>query len=139
MLDRRREAIARVTEMKTGTILVSSLRQCEPARANKFKKTLLAAGDLLISKDGTIGKTAFVSDALAGGNITQHILRFAISNFLDRCFVRLAIDGPFCQAWMVGETKGVALQGVNVGDFRRMPIPVPPWRSSAASSPRWTS
>lgn len=27
---------------------------------------------------------------------------------------------------MDGETKGVALKGVNVGDFRRMPIPVPP-------------
>jgi type I restriction enzyme, S subunit len=27
---------------------------------------------------------------------------------------------------MAGETKGVALQGVNVGDFRRMPIPLPP-------------
>jgi len=27
---------------------------------------------------------------------------------------------------MAGETKGVALQGVNVGDFRRMSIPLPP-------------
>lgn len=27
---------------------------------------------------------------------------------------------------MSGETKGVALPGVNVGDFRRMPIPLPP-------------
>lgn len=27
---------------------------------------------------------------------------------------------------MAGETKGVALKGVNVGDFRRMPIPLPP-------------
>jgi type I restriction enzyme S subunit len=27
---------------------------------------------------------------------------------------------------MLKETKGVALPGVNVGDFRRMPLPVPP-------------
>jgi type I restriction enzyme S subunit len=27
---------------------------------------------------------------------------------------------------MKSETKGVALPGVNVGDFRRMPIPLPP-------------
>lgn len=27
---------------------------------------------------------------------------------------------------MKGETKGVALPGVNVGDFRRMSIPLPP-------------
>jgi type I restriction enzyme S subunit len=27
---------------------------------------------------------------------------------------------------MKSETKGVALPGVNVGDFRRMPVPIPP-------------
>lgn len=116
----------RVTEMKTGTIDVARLPKCNPDRASKFKKTTLKAGDLLISKDGTIGKTAFVPPELEGGNITQHMLRFPICDLVDRYFVRLCIDAPFCQAWMAGETKGVALQGVNVGDFRRMPIPLPP-------------
>jgi len=116
----------RVTEMKTGKIDVASLPQCNPVRASKFQKTTLVPGDLLISKDGTIGKTAFVPPELAGGNITQHMLRFPISDEVCRRFMRLAIDAPFCQSWMAGETKGVALQGVNVGDFRRMPIPLPP-------------
>ncbi|WP_324698542.1 restriction endonuclease subunit S [Novosphingobium sp. RL4] len=116
----------RVTEMKTGYISVECLPKCDPQRAKKFGKTSLIPGDLLISKDGTIGKTAFVPPELAGGNITQHVLRFPITSLVDRHFVRLAIDAPFCQSWMAGETKGVALQGVNVGDFRRMPIPLPP-------------
>lgn len=116
----------RVTEMRSGVIDVDALPKCEPERASKFSKTTLKEGDLLISKDGTIGKTAFVPRELAGGNITQHMLRFAISSRLDRFFVRICIDAPPCQAWMIGETKGVALQGVNVGDFRRMPIPIPP-------------
>ncbi len=116
----------RVTEMKTGTIDVANLPKCDPARAAKFKKTTLATGDLLVSKDGTIGKTAFVPPELVGGNITQHVLRFPICDVVKPQYVRLAIDAPFCQSWMAGETKGVALQGVNVGDFRRMPIPLPP-------------
>jgi type I restriction enzyme S subunit len=117
----------RVTEMKTGSIKVGELLNCDPQRAAKFSKTTLKEGDLLISKDGTIGKTAFVPRELTGGNITQHVLRFAISKRLDRNFIRLCIDAPPCQAWMVGETKGVALQGVNVADFRRMPLPIPPF------------
>ncbi len=116
----------RVTEMKTGVIDVTNLPKCHPSRAAKFQKTKLSPGDLLISKDGTIGKTAFVPPELEGGNITQHVLRFPICDLVARQYVRLAIDAPVCQAWMVGETKGVALQGVNVGDFRRMPIPLPP-------------
>jgi type I restriction enzyme S subunit len=115
----------RVTEMKTGVIDVDALPKCDPERAAKFSKTTLNEGDLLVSKDGTIGKTAFVPPELAGGNITQHMLRFAISKRLNREFIRLCIDAPPCQEWMLGETKGVALQGVNVGDFRRMPLPLP--------------
>ncbi|WP_176248799.1 restriction endonuclease subunit S [Sulfitobacter sp. HGT1] len=116
----------RVTEMKTGVIDIETLPRCRTERADKFQKTTLAAGDLLVSKDGTIGKTAFVPPELVGGNITQHMLRFPIVSLVNRRFIRLAIDSPFCQSWMLGETKGVALQGVNVGDFRRMPIPFPP-------------
>ena len=116
----------RVTEMKSGTIDVRSLPKCTPDRAAKFEKTRLELNDLLVSKDGTIGKTAFVPAGLEGGNITQHVLRFPVSSVVDRHFVRLFIDSPVCQRWLSGETKGVALQGVNVGDFRRMPIPVPP-------------
>jgi type I restriction enzyme S subunit len=116
----------RVTEMKSGTIDIRSLPKCAPARAAKFEKTRLELNDLLVSKDGTIGKTAFVPAGLEGGNITQHVLRFPVSSVIDRHFVRLFIDSPVCQQWLSGETKGVALQGVNVGDFRRMPIPIPP-------------
>jgi type I restriction enzyme S subunit len=116
----------RVTEMKTGKINLAALKQCDPVRAAKFQKTTLKPGDLLISKDGTIGKTAFVPPELAGSNITQHLLRYPLSELVNRFFVKLAIDSPFCQKWMAGETKGVALKGVNVSDFRQMPLPIPP-------------
>jgi type I restriction enzyme S subunit len=116
----------RVTEMKTGAIDVGRLPRCDQSRADKFQKTTLKEGDLLISKDGTIGKTAFVPAALTGGNITQHVLRLPLSSLLSKEYIRLSIDSPWCQTYMSGETKGVALQGVNVGDFRKMPIPLPP-------------
>ena len=112
--------------MKNGQIVLTDLARCSPARAEKFSKTTLDAGDLLIAKDGaTLGKTGFVPPALQGGNVTQHVLRFAISRHLWPEYIRLVVDSPHGQAWMRGETKGVALPGINVGDFRRMPIPLP--------------
>ena len=116
----------RISEMRSGVIDLDRLRQCDPVRAEKFEKTRLFAGDILVTKDGTIGKTAIVPAELEGGNITQHVIRLGAHRCLDQHYVRIAIDSPVCQAWMRGETKGVALKGVNVGDFRRMPIPVPP-------------
>jgi type I restriction enzyme S subunit len=116
----------RVTEMKDGRIDLEHLRRTSPERAAKFARATLAVGDLLISKDGTIGRVAVVPPQLAGGNITQHVMRAPIHHFVDRDYVVHAIRSPLCQHWLTGETRGVALRGVNVEDFRRLPIPVAP-------------
>ena len=89
----------RVTEMKTGAIDVDSLPRCDQSRADNFQKTTLKEGDLLISKHGTIGKTAFVAAALTGGNITQHVLRLPLSSLLSKEYIRLSIDSPWCQTY----------------------------------------
>lgn len=116
----------RVTEMKDGYVDVPNLRRAAREREAKFSRARLTAGDLLISKDGTIGRVAVVPPELEGGNITQHVMRAPVHRFMSRDFVVWAIRSEFCQRWLTGETRGVALRGVNVEDFRRLPIPVPP-------------
>ena len=116
----------RVTEMKNGYVDLENLRRAAPERAAKFARATLAPGDVLISKDGTIGRVAVVPPQLAGGNITQHVMRAPIHELICRDYVVWAIRSDFCQKWLTGETKGVALRGVNVEDFRRLPIPLPP-------------
>jgi type I restriction enzyme S subunit len=116
----------RVTEMKDGRIDVPNLRRASRERAAKFARATLASGDVLISKDGTIGRVAVVPPELAGGNITQHVMRAPIHSMMVRDFVVWAVRSEWCQHWLTGETRGVALRGVNVEDFRRLPIPIPP-------------
>lgn len=116
----------RVKEMKTGQIDLAILRRCNKEHAKKFAAATLKAGDILISKDGTIGKVAIVPPELEGGNITQHVLRLSPSNLINRNFLARFIESPQCQRRIVGETRGVALQGINVDDFRKLPIPLPP-------------
>ncbi len=116
----------RVTEMKDGIIDVASLKRAASERAAKFARATLAAGDVLISKDGTIGRVAVVPPQLAGGNITQHVMRAPVHELMCRDHVVWSIRSDICQRWLTGETKGVALRGVNVEDFRRLPIPVAP-------------
>jgi type I restriction enzyme, S subunit len=116
----------RVMEMKDGTIDVPSLKRCAPARAALFSRATLQGGDILVSKDGTIGRVAHVPPELAGSNITQHVLRVSPSPMINNWFLSRAIESPGAQAWMTGEVRGVALQGINVEDFRRLPIPLAP-------------
>jgi type I restriction enzyme, S subunit len=117
----------RVMEMEDGKLVdPKQLRCAARERAAKFCRATLAAGDVLISKDGTIGRVSVVPPELAGGNITQHLVRAAIHRFVNLWFAVAAIRSPHSQQWLVGELKGVALRGVNVRDFRRLPIPLPP-------------
>ncbi|MFT4628279.1 MAG: type I restriction enzyme S subunit [Myxococcota bacterium] len=116
--------MVRVMDITSGDLSLDALKHCNPERAAKFSRATLREGDLLVSKDGTIGRVALVPPHLAGGNITQHVLRFSPANGIFNQWLKLAVESPGCQAFMSGETKGVALQGVNVGDFRLMPVPL---------------
>jgi type I restriction enzyme S subunit len=116
----------RVTEMKDGHIDIKQLRRTSHERAAKFARATLEPGDVLISKDGTIGRVAVVPPELKGGNITQHVMRAPTHRFIERDYIVAAIRAPYVQLWLTGELKGVALQGVNVEDFRRLPLPIPP-------------
>jgi type I restriction enzyme, S subunit len=115
----------RVTEMKDGQIDVTALRRCRPDRARLFARATLRAGDVLVSKDGTIGKVAIVPPELEGGNITQHVLRVSPGSRILPEYLALAIESPFAQSWITLGLKGIGLQGINVGDFRMLPIPIP--------------
>jgi len=116
----------RVTEMKDGHIDPYELRRASPARAKLFQRASLRGGDILISKDGTIGKVAVVPPELEGANITQHLVRLSLRREFNRDYVVTALRSRWPQRWLNRETRGVALQGVNVGDFRRLPLPIPP-------------
>jgi hypothetical protein len=48
-----------------------------------FAGASLKAGDILVSKDGTIGKLALVPPELEGCNITQHVLRVCAFESID--------------------------------------------------------
>jgi type I restriction enzyme S subunit len=117
----------RVKDIQDGKLVLGDIAHCTEERASRFSKTRLSPEDLVVAKDGaTLGKTAVVPASLSGGNVTQHVLRFSIDSRLSREYVRLVVDAPHGQRWMKGETRGVALPGVNVEDFRRMPLPIPP-------------
>jgi type I restriction enzyme S subunit len=116
----------RVTEMKDGIIDPRTLRRTTPERARLYERASLRAGDILISKDGTIGRVAVVPSGLDGANITQHLVRLSARPEFNRDYIVSALRSPWPQRWLSRETRGVALQGVNVEDFRRLPLPIPP-------------
>ena len=114
----------RVVDMRNGGIDLSGVRSTTQAISNAYKRSLLRAGDLLMSIRGHVGRLALVPKELEGANITQDTARFAIAG-ADPVFVRECLRTPGFQRWMAKHTKGVAVRGINLGDVKQMPVIVP--------------
>ncbi|MCT7364808.1 hypothetical protein A7G45_18215 [Mycolicibacterium llatzerense] len=74
---------------------------------------------------GHVGRFAFIPESLAGANITQDSARLAITEPASATYVRAAMEMPSLQHWMARRTKGAAVQGINLGDLKEAPIPLP--------------
>lgn len=114
----------RVTDFSGGVVDVEGVRKTSAAIDAEFRRSRLRAGDLLFSIRGHVGRTAVVPVELDGANITQDTARLALRG-ADPEFVREWLATPFAQLWMRQRTKGAAVKGLNLGDLRMLPVPMP--------------
>lgn len=115
----------RVVDMKNGGIDSSSVRRTTREVSDMYRRSLLKAGDLLLSIRGHVGRVALVPKDLEGANITQDTARLAVSAAAPM-FIRECLRTPGVQGWMARHTKGVAVRGLNLGDLKRLTMPAPP-------------
>jgi type I restriction enzyme S subunit len=115
----------RVADMKNRGINLSGIRRTSSEIANEYRRSMLQPGDLIMSIRGHVGRFALVPPELSGANITQDSARVAIKDPNTAAYVRAAIESPRMQDWMARRTKGAAVKGINLGDLRELPLPVP--------------
>lgn len=116
----------KVKDMKGDKIDLESLHRTTPEIAAKYARASLKTGDLLLAIRGTYGRVAEVSMELDGGNITQDTARLDVTKLVNHRFVATCLRNPDCQNYFKRVARGVAVKGVNIGDVRPTPIPLPP-------------
>ena len=116
----------RVADMKGGGIDVGSVRRTSPEISRSYRRSLLRAGDLLMSIRGHVGRFACIPSELDGANITQDSARLSIPQAEASTYVRGAMEASGIQRWMARRVRGVAVTGLNIGDLRQVPLPVAP-------------
>ena len=82
--------------------------------------------DILLTKDGSIGRTAIVdTDDPFCINQSVAVLWLRSCHF-DRRYLQLAIDCPQTQQAVLAKTEGAAIKHISIIDFGQMVFPVPP-------------
>ncbi len=105
----------------------NELKRTTQEISDKYRRTLLKGYELLITVRGSVGDTFQVSNEFKGCNVARNIvpLRFntkhVIYPFMEHLFKQTSIKDKLAEL-----TKGIALQGLNMNEFREVSIMVPP-------------
>jgi len=103
------------------------LKRTDPKIASQYKRTELKGDELLITIRGSVGETFQVSEEFGGCNVGRNIVPLRTNlGLLNQRFLQNLIGQAGFQNWLASITKGVALKGINIGEFKNAKIILPP-------------
>lgn len=113
-------------DIRDGRIAVEDLRTISKHISERYRRTLLHGGELLVSLVGNPGAVAMVPTSLGGANIARQTGLVALRDGVNHKFVEFFLRSPQGQAAMGLYVKGAVQQVINLGDLKRVDIPIPP-------------
>ncbi len=117
--------VVKVRDYPNGVIVLDDLLHTTPEIEKGYKRSRLIPGDILISIRGTVGRVAEVPPELDGANITQDTARLSIKSDLHHRYVRTILESNYAQRQITSKITGLAVQGINIGELRKIRIPIP--------------
>ncbi len=116
--------VVKVKDIRSRSIEVDNLLLTSPAIDQEYKRSRLKGGDILFTIRGTVGRVSLVPAILENANITQDTARIDMSG-VSNAFMSLYLESAAAKRFFEINTLGVAVQGINLGELRKLPIPVP--------------
>lgn len=106
-----------------------------PELANQEQRWALLPGDVLLSKSGTIGKSALVRNGAVGSVAANglYVLRVDQER-LDAGFLLAYLASPACQNWLAAQSRGAVIQHLNRAVLDNLPVPLPPLQLQARAA-----
>lgn len=118
--------VVRVKDYPDKKIILEDMLHTKKEIDDKYTRSHLLPGDLLLSIGGTVGRMAIVPPELEGANITQHTARLSFGEEVLAQYVMGVLEMPYMQEYMDSLVKGVAQKGLNLADVKLIPIPIAP-------------
>ncbi len=98
----------------------------EETHADLIKRCYPNKGDLLVTKSGTIGRTAIVQDEKDFSLFVSVALVKPSSVQVNVYWIDIAFQAWLLSINIANDVKGTAVKNLHLEDFRLLPIPIPP-------------
>ncbi len=118
----------RTGDIKDGRIIEENLLKTSPEIAQKYKRSEVHTGDLVMSIRATVGTVAEVPASLDGANLTQGTAKISPGPKVIGSYLFEFIRSNGCQDWLQRQVKGATFREITLKRLREMPVMVPPLR-----------
>lgn len=118
--------VVRPVDLSGRIIHNKGIKTVKPILLKAYSRTELKGGELLVCVRGTTGVVAFAGEDLKGGNVTRGIVPLRFNPLVNSNYMYHLFNSRFVKKQIENKTQGAALQQINVGDLKKISIPVPP-------------
>lgn len=118
--------LLRISDFGSNAVNPDKLVSVDPQISNKYKRTILNGGELVVSIRGTVGRVAIVPEKAKGWNVAREVAVIPLLPEFSRPFLHSYMLSAFAQDFITNKVRGIAQRGINLEDLRRLPVPMPP-------------
>jgi type I restriction enzyme S subunit len=119
-------ALVRVGDIENGRVHLEAMKHVAPDIAQKYPRTTLSGGEVLITLVGSIGRTAVVPDSLAGANTARAVGVIPLTEAVAASWVEVWFRNPAKMQEMIDRAHEVARKTLNLEDVRAATVAIPP-------------
>jgi type I restriction enzyme S subunit len=118
--------IIRVQNIKNGNIDITDIKKVGKSIEEKYKRTRLVGGELLITVVGSVGECAIVPKKLAGWNVARAVSVARIKDDYDINFIRYLFSTEDLKFQMYGNTNDTVQPTLNLKELKTLKLLSPP-------------
>ncbi len=116
----------RCSNVKFRRLDLHNVRTVTTQISNKYKRTIIQGGELLMTIRGTLGGCAIAPEHIQGYNIAREIALIPLIKEINNEYMLNVISSPYIQEFNVSKTRGIAYKGLNLKTLADFLIPLPP-------------
>ena len=118
--------IVRVNNFKEGHIDARDALKIDPEIENKYQRSRLRGGELLLTLVGSMGLSAIVPDELRGWNVARAVGVVPLKENVDKRWLNFVLRSQPSQDFIQTHANTTVQATFNLTDLARLPIPMPP-------------
>jgi len=112
-------------DIKNGKIS-GNLRKISNDISEKYKRTILSGGEILVALVGYPGETAIVPEYLKGANIARQVALLKIRPGISKQYLHQYFSSAFGKGQLLCDIVGSAQQVINLASLKKVKVILPP-------------